>query len=661
MIRREWFKILAAVSVMLTLGVTAGCKKTNVDEEQGDRESASVNEPGEGGAVFDSEDKFQAADSPLKGNPEGVVTIVEFSEFQCPFCTRVQPTLDQVMEEYGDNVRLIFKHLPLPFHDRAEPAAKASMAAHMQGKFWEFHDIAFQNQRALTDENFAAWAEELGLDAEQFQADMASEEVAEMVASDNALAQEMGVRGTPNFYINGKNIRGAQPFDNFKTLIEAEIEAMNGLIEGGKSYQEAYEARLEENMAGSADAPAEAQRNARPSPDPEDELYLPVGDSPVHGNADALVTWVVFSEFQCPFCSRVLPSVEQLQEEYGDKLRIVFKHNPLPFHDRAVPAAKASIAAQKQGKFWEYHDIMFDNQRALTDENLMKWAEELGLNMTQFEADMNSDETAQQVAADQELATRVQARGTPHSFINGIRVRGAQPPAAFKRVIDQEIAKAEAAIENGASRRGIYETLQQDANRGEAKMIQPPAGNDQAQQQAPEAADPVEIPLPEGVPSKGPENASVTIVEYTDFQCPFCSRFANNLKQAIEDYDGDVRVVVKQFPLPFHQEADLASQAALAAHAQGKFFEYYDLLFANQRELQRENLEAYAEQLGLNMQQFKSALDDGTYAEQVQDELKEGQGFGVRGTPTWFVNGVKYSGALPPDRIKALIEEAAAQ
>jgi protein-disulfide isomerase len=571
----------------------------------------------------------------------------------------VQPTLDQVMEEYGDDVRLIFKNHPLPMHDRAEPAAKAALAAHMQGKFWEFHDKAFDNQRSLTDENFVQWAEEIGLDVEQFQEDMESDEVAEKLESDKALASELGVRGTPNFYINGQNIRGAQPFEKFKEIIEAEIEAMNELTEEGQSLSEAYAARLEENMSDSGNNNERAQRNRRPTPDPDDELFVPVGDSPVMGDEDALVTWVMFSEFQCPFCNRIKPTIDQLMEEYGDQLRLVFKHNPLPFHDRAEPAAKASIAAHKQGKFWEYHDILFENQRSLTDENLLKWAEELGLDMEQFEEDMNSEETAQQIEEDQQLARRVKARGTPHSFVNGMRVRGAQPAPAFKRVIDAQIEEAEAAIEEGASRDNIYETLQEDANKGEAKMVQPEGGNDnnrrrQAEQEKP---DPVDIPIPDGVPSKGPADAPVTVVEYTDFECPFCSRFANNLDAAIEQVDGDVRVVVKQFPLPFHQQADLASQAALAAHAQGKFWEYHDLLFENQNALQRSNLEAYAEEIGLNMEQFNEALDNETYAEQVENELKEGQGFGVRGTPTWFINGVKYSGALPPARIAALIEE----
>src|SRR5699024_2512817 len=103
----------------------------------------------------------------------------------------------------------------------------------------------------------------------------------------------------------------------------------------------------------------------------------------------------------------------------------------------------------------------------------------------------------------------------------------------------------------------------------------------------------------------------------------------------------------------------LASQASLAAHAQGKFWEYHDLLWDNQKALDRVSLERYAEEVGLNVKQFKKALDDGTIKEQVDAEFKEGQGFGVSGTPTWFINGVKESGALPPDQIKQKLLDAA--
>lgn len=597
-------------------------------------------------------DKFGIANSPYKGNADALVTIVVFSEFQCPFCARVNPTLQQILDTFKDDVRIVFKNLPLDFHDRAEPAARAALAAGEQGKFWEFHDLAFQNQRSLTDENFTAWATQLGLDVAKFQADYASDAIKQRVAADAAIASALGVRGTPNFFINGKNVRGAQPFPAFESVIKEELAAMQAAVAGGQTKEQALGARIQANLQA-PEAPAQAPP-ARPQPDPSDVLYVPIDRSPTKGSEKALVTWVIFSEFQCPFCDRIRPTVAQMQELFGDKLRIVYKHNPLDFHPRAEPAARASIAAQNQGKFWEYHDLLFSNMSDLSDEAFIRHAEALGLNLDKFRADMASEETASRVKADMELGRRIAAQGTPHSFINGVRVRGAAPAPQFEQVIRDQIAKAEALTP--AQRNNPYEALQANANRGEARMTTPQA------QQAPPQAPPtvVQIPVTDANPSKGPADAKVTLVEYTDFECPFCGRFATNLDQALQapELQGKIRVVVKQFPLGFHANAEPAAQAALAAHAQGKFWEYHDLLWPNMRQLDRASLERYAEQVGLNMTQFRADLDSNKYQAQVRAEFAEGQRFGVQGTPTWFVNGRLYSGALPPDQIKAILIEA---
>jgi protein-disulfide isomerase len=361
---------------------------------------------------------------------------------------------------------------------------------------------------------------------------------------------------------------------------------------------------------------------------------------------------VIFSEYQCPFCARVEATLKELQTKYGKDLRIVWKDNPLPFHDKAEPAARAGLAAHAQGKFWEFHDKLFANQQALGLEDLKKHASELGLNMAKFEADMNAPSAAASIKEDQALATRLAARGTPHFFVNGFRLRGAQPAPKFIEIIDRELARAKAKIAAGTPASGVYDALQASANKGEAKMLAgsaPGAGKPEA----PKAA--VKIPIG-NAPAKGSANAKVTIITYTDFECPFCSRFATNLDEAIKG-DPNVRIVVKQFPLAFHKNADLAAQAGLAANAQGKFWEYHDKMFANMKALTRPDLEGYAQELGLNMAKFKEALDKGTYAQQVKDEMAEGQKFGVQGTPSWFVNGVFQSGALPPDAIKAKIAE----
>jgi protein-disulfide isomerase len=170
--------------------------------------------------------KINTAGSPGKGGPESAkVTVVEFSDFQCPFCSRVTPTLNQIEEAYGKDVRIVFKHLPLRMHTKAPAAHAAAEAAHRQGKFWEMHDKIFANQRELTEAKYVEYATELGLDVEKFKKDSASAEVKKKVDKDAKEAAALGVTGTPGFFINGLFLSGARPFDSFKTVIDKELKA----------------------------------------------------------------------------------------------------------------------------------------------------------------------------------------------------------------------------------------------------------------------------------------------------------------------------------------------------------------------------------------------------------------------------------------------------
>ena len=168
--------------------------------------------------------QVKVGDSPVKGAAEARVTIVEFSDFQCPYCGRVSPTLTRLLEEYPDDVRIVYKHLPLSFHSNALPAAKASAAAGRQGKFWEMHDELFLNQRALSEAKFVELAGKLGLDVERFQEDFKSAPVATEVAQDMSEARRLGVTGTPGFFVNGRFSSGAKPYESFKAMVDQELK-----------------------------------------------------------------------------------------------------------------------------------------------------------------------------------------------------------------------------------------------------------------------------------------------------------------------------------------------------------------------------------------------------------------------------------------------------
>ena len=158
-------------------------------------------------------------------------------------------------------------------------------------------------------------------------------------------------------------------------------------------------------------------------------------------------------------------------------------------------------------------------------------------------------------------------------------------------------------------------------------------------------------------PSFGPVDAPVTVVEFSDFQCPYCTKAAEAVDEIKKAYPDKVRVVFRQFPLSFHKDAHLAAQAALAAGEQGKFWEYHDLLFANQQALGREDLEKYAKEVGLDMKKFTTALDEGTYKEQVDKDLELGKQVAVQGTPTMFLNGQRVANATDFNSIKVMIDK----
>jgi protein-disulfide isomerase len=507
------------------------------------------------------------------------------------------------------------------------------------------HDLLFANQRKLKEADLNGYAQKLGLDMARFKADMGNAKFDAVIAADQKLAAQFGARGTPGFFINGRNLRGAQPFASFKKVIDEEIKKAETLLAKGTPRSALYGA-----LTGKGKTKAvPPKRNKAPSADTKTVYNIQPGTSYGKGSATPLVTLIEFSEFQCPFCSRVNPTIKKILDTYKDDVRIVFKHNPLPFHKDAKPAAKAALAAGEQGKFWEMHDLLFANQRKLKETDLLGYAEKIGLEMSKFKADLSSNAYDKVIAADQSLASKFGARGTPNFFVNGRNLRGAQPFPSFKKVIDEEIKKAKALIAKGTPRAGVYKAL---TSKGKSKASAPKP------QKRPEDNKVYNVKLMPGDAIKGNPNAPVTIFEFSDFQCPFCSRVNPTIKKIFETYGEKVRVVFKHSPLPFHKDAPLASEASLAAGAQGKFWEMHDLLFANQRKLKRADLDGYAAKLGLNMAQFGADLDSRKYKAQVDADLAQAKSIGVRGTPNFFVNGKKLTGAQPFPKFKAKIDEA---
>src|SRR5438093_684274 len=159
------------------------------------------------------------------GGAKAPVTIIEFSDYQCPFCGRAESTVDEVMKHYGNKVRLVYRDFPLPMHAQARPASEAASCANAQGKFWEYHATLFANQTALGEDQLKEYAKNVGLDAAKFDQCLKDKPFKAAIDKDVADGEKVGVNGTPAFFINGRMLSGALPFDKFKEVIDEELTA----------------------------------------------------------------------------------------------------------------------------------------------------------------------------------------------------------------------------------------------------------------------------------------------------------------------------------------------------------------------------------------------------------------------------------------------------
>ncbi len=578
------------------------------------------------------------------GRADAPVTLVHFSDMQCPYCAKVHPTLEALKKSYGPKrLRVVFKHHPLSFHKRARPAAEAAEAVRMlrgDAAFWSFLKAAFANAKSPT-----MWQDALksvsNLSESRVQRVIDAGKPAKRVAADIALAARIGSRGTPASYVNGVKLSGSQPLAKFEKLIDEQLKAAASLRASGVAAAKIYAKLSKANFTQPA-----TPKSKRSTADSTTVWKIPVGKSPFKGPANALVTIVEISDFQCPFCKRVNPTLKQLMSKYKGQIRIVFKHNPLPFHKRAEPAAELAIEALKQRGnkgFWDAHDRLFAQQKSLQDADLEQIARDMKLNVARVKAAIRTRKHRKIIEADQALASDFNARGTPHFFINGRRLIGAQPVSKFSTIIDEEIKHAKQVIAGGVPKRRLYATLIKNG-----KTPPPPP-----KKRVPKAT--------RKNPSKGSANAKVVIQMFTDFQCPFCSRAVGTLKQIEKNYRGRVRLVFRNLPLPFHKNAPEAHATALEAFSQKGntgFWKMYNLLFTNQRALKRADLLGYGGRLGLDVAKLERALDTQKHQKAIDADKKIAKTAGISGTPAFVINGYYLSGAQPYSKFKKLVERA---
>ncbi len=447
-------------AALLLVGVLAACNRPAVaptasaEPRAVGAESAPYSQDAAAVRARDNAERFVVTlgDAPTLGPATAPVTVVMFSDFECPYCAQGLETLMRLRELYPDDVRIAYKAYPLDNHSNALLAAMAARSAQSQGKFWEFHDLLFSGRR-LEPGVILGMAQQADLDVDALIRDLDALEYGPEVRRDARQGRRLGVTSTPTFFVNGRVVSGAKPLAQFDAMIGEELRRADELRAAGVPADKLYEEATRDGYEGVE------FRGGRRGLDPDAVFAVPLGDSPRKGPQTAPVTIVTFSDFECPFCARGDEILSRVEEAYGDKLRIVHKNNPLPFHSHAFLAARASLAAHAQDKFWAFHDALYARKAKFDSDALTQVAREVGLDMAAFEAAMNSKELDSAIETDLSLAMAVGVTGTPAYFINGRPIEGAVPEIHFRLLIEEELERAAAAVAAGVGPEDLYDHL----------------------------------------------------------------------------------------------------------------------------------------------------------------------------------------------------------
>ncbi len=578
------------------------------------------------------------------GSRSASVTLVVFLDLECPFCGRAWDTVEQLQTKFGAaQLRVVVKHLPLGFHKHAVTAARHLLE--VQRQHGDIAASAFlrrvlHDQERMDDTSLLqAWAAQSSPhpDPNAPSTRVFSLTVEEQLLRDQALATRLGIDGTPAFRINGIALEGALPAAEFEPIIERELINTQRLVAQGMPPGDVYANRVSTNHQPTRLEPARA-----PEQD-ETRWAVPVGNSPQLGPPAAPVTIVAFMDYQCPFCERGFLTLKRLREKYPSQLRIAWRHRPLDFHEQAQAASEFAIEVRKQkadAAFWDATEQLFSQQADLSSATYARIAAKLGIDVTAWHKHASQHDSDATLSADADVADAFGVEGTPQFFVNGLRVKGSKPIEEFARLIDRELAAAEALKQGGAPEARIGAALMAEAR---------PAPE-------PPAIDPG-IRLPEG-PSTGPAKAPVTIHIFSDYQCPFCQRADVTVRSLLAKYPKELRLVWHDLPMGFHDRARAAatfSREVFAQKGEAAFFQVSGLLFEKQSDLSEASLLGYARAFGVREEPLDESRREQAHGKLVDRDRELAEKLHITGTPTFLVGRYLVEGAQPMRSFERLI------
>ncbi|HAN31264.1 MAG TPA: hypothetical protein DCQ06_06660 [Myxococcales bacterium] len=601
------------------------------------------------------------------------VDIIAFVGFECPHSRGAAQILMGLPKAHPKNVRIRIINLPLDTHPQSVELARGFVAARQIGQWKSYWNHIFA-QSDVDTAQIDAWAKSVGVNQADFRKRMKSDEVSDEIAADAGLADVLGVAGTPSYLINGALLQGARPaaewdkiIANQNALIKAKFATLKGTALAEALVKNNSPKRaplyishvLQGVVPKPATVPVKVRRasgvvaaklmpaggggkgtiklGAKPGARPEapDTVWRVSvrSDDPARGPADAPVTLVAFSDYECKHSKALSSTLKMLSASYGASLRVIHKHNPLPFHKNAMMAAEASEAARTQGKFWQMHEALYASAEPLSRTTINKIAKIIGLDMTTYDNAMTAGGARQRIQRDIEQVASTGARGTPNLFINGKKVIGAKQAGQLKTFIDAALVKAKAKIASGQQAGTLYESLI-----AEGKLLDSLSPAKQKITTRPNQ-------------SRGPSGAVIHIVVFEDFQCPFCARLDPHIVAMEREFPNRVKVSWVDFPLTkIHPQANIAAQAGKEAAAQGKFWAFHDLLMKAQRQGQQQldsaGLTELGKRAGLNTTKLSKALKSNAWGKAVTEDAAQAQRLGLKGTPSVFINGHAFSPQL---------------